>query len=47
MQHYNDSDATCPVMHGGMTSSTTDKRSNQDWWPNQLNLGILHQHDAK
>jgi catalase-peroxidase len=30
-----------------MTSSTTDKRSNQDWWPNQLNLGILHQHDAK
>ena len=47
MQHYNDSDATCPVMHGGMTSSTKDKRSNQDWWPNQLNLGILHQHDAK
>ncbi|MGB0612479.1 MAG: hypothetical protein ACPGMW_07625, partial [Poseidonia sp.] len=42
-----DTDAKCPVMHGAMTSSTNEKRSNQDWWPNQLNLGILHQHDAK
>ena len=22
----------------------TRSRSNQDWWPNQLNLKILHQH---
>jgi catalase-peroxidase len=22
-------------------------RSNQDWWPNQLNLNILHQHSSK
>jgi len=28
----------CPVMHGAGT------RSNRDWWPNQLNLSILHQH---
>jgi len=42
-----DSEEKCPVMHGGMTSSTHDKQSNQDWWPNQLNLGILHQHDTK
>ncbi|WP_170334485.1 catalase/peroxidase HPI [Ruegeria arenilitoris] len=27
----------CPVMHGAGT------RSNRDWWPNQLNLSILHQ----
>lgn len=40
-------DVKCPIMHGGMTSSSQDKRSNQDWWPNQLNLGILHQHDTK
>ena len=31
----------CPVMHGAVTMKT---RSNRDWWPNQLNLGILHQH---
>ncbi len=28
----------CPVMHGA------EARSNRDWWPNQLNLSILHQH---
>ena len=48
MQNLGDSDAKCPVMHGGgMTSSTSDKRSNQDWWPKSLNLNILHQHDRK
>ena len=42
------SEGKCPVMHGGgMTSSTSDKRSNQDWWPKNLNLNILHQHDRK
>ena len=34
----------CPVMHGGNTSS---KDSVMDWWPNALNLDILHQHDTK
>ncbi|HHG3228752.1 TPA: catalase/peroxidase HPI [Vibrio parahaemolyticus] len=34
----------CPVTHGGQTS--TDK-SVMDWWPNALNLDILHQHDSK
>jgi catalase-peroxidase len=34
----------CPVMHGGMTSSG---KSNTDWWPESLNLDILHQHDSK
>ena len=48
MQNLGDNDAKCPVMHGGgMTSSTSDKRSNQDWWPKNLNLNILHQHDRK
>ena len=27
--------------------STHRPRSNQDWWPNQLNLGVLHQHHPK
>ncbi len=30
-----------------MTHSTSDMRSNQDWWPKNLNLNILHQHDLK
>jgi catalase-peroxidase len=37
-------DSKCPVT--GAMSKTTGGRgtSNRDWWPNQLNLGILHQH---
>ena len=34
----------CPVMHGGMTAMD---KSVMDWWPNALNLDILHQHDSK
>ncbi|MFT6557705.1 MAG: catalase-peroxidase [Sneathiella sp.] len=34
----------CPVMHGGLT---TVSKTNTDWWPNALNLDILHQHDTK
>ena len=32
----------CPVHHGHM-STTSSGTSNRDWWPNQLNLSILHQ----
>ena len=39
-----ESDGKCPVMHGSMT---TAERSVTDWWPNALNLEILHQHDTK
>ena len=38
------SDSKCPVMHGGNTITGT---SIMDWWPNALNLDILHQHDVK
>ncbi|MGM0677251.1 MAG: catalase/peroxidase HPI [Pseudomonadota bacterium] len=34
----------CPIMHGGNTATGND---NMDWWPNALNLDILHQHDTK
>ena len=37
----------CPVMHGAMTSNSSTGQSNKDWWPDQLNLNILHQHDKK
>ena len=34
----------CPFMHKGAANSSV--RSNRDWWPNQLNLKILHQNTA-
>jgi catalase-peroxidase len=36
----------CPAMHGVRPNATFASRSNRDWWPNQLNLGILHQHSS-
>ena len=36
--------AKCPVPHGSHTQVST---SNYQWWPNALNLDILHQHDTK
>jgi catalase-peroxidase len=33
----------CPVVHGVRPNPTFRGRSNRDWWPNQLNLKILHQ----
>jgi len=34
----------CPVMHGAITTGDTTVT---EWWPNTLNLDILHQHDTK
>jgi len=39
-----DGESKCPIMHGGQTSVAASGTSNADWWPNQLNLSILHQH---
>ena len=36
-------ESKCPVHHHTAGGGTT----NQDWWPNQLNLDILHQHSSK
>ena len=36
----------CPVMHTAQKPTTFAGRSNGDWWPNQLNLRILHQNSA-
>ncbi|OYQ36473.1 catalase/peroxidase HPI [Niveispirillum lacus] len=36
----------CPVLHGIRPNATFGGRSNRDWWPNQLNLKILHQNTA-
>lgn len=33
----------CPVMHGPSAYKATGSFANQHWWPNQLNLRVLHQ----
>ena len=38
------SEAKCPVAHGALTNM---EKSSSDWWPKNLNLDILHQHDQK
>lgn len=44
MENNHSKQGKCPVMHGGNTSAGA---SVMDWWPNALNLDILHQHDTK
>jgi len=41
------SEAKCPFtgVHGART--TPSVQSNSDWWPNRLNLKILHQHSSR
>ena len=36
----------CPVMHAAAPHATSRAQTNSKWWPNQLNLAILHQHTA-
>ena len=41
----NSSAGKCPVIHGAMRNPVAGRGTrNRDWWPNALNLGILHQH---
>ena len=44
MNNEKSSTGKCPVMHGAMTAVGS---SSMDWWPDALNLDILHQHDTK
>ena len=37
----------CPVSHGSNSQHSLGSMSNNQWWPDQLNLSILHQHDQK
>jgi catalase-peroxidase len=39
-------DSKCPVT-GGAHKPTAGGTTNQDWWPNQLRLDLLHQHSCK
>ena len=37
-------ESKCPVSGGARSHAVTGARSNANWWPEQLNLKILHQH---
>ena len=37
----------CPFLGGAMKFTAGSGRSNRDWWPEMLNLRILHQHSSK
>ena len=43
----NKNENQCPVIHGSLANNKDAGTSNKDWWPNQLNLNLLHQHDRK
>ncbi|MBW8786420.1 MULTISPECIES: catalase/peroxidase HPI [Rhizobium] len=43
MDNPTDSAGKCPVAHG----NTPRGRSNRDWWPNQLNVQILHHNSGR
>ena len=40
-------ESKCPVTGAAARTTTSRGTSNRDWWPNQLNLSILHQHSSK
>jgi catalase-peroxidase len=40
-------ESKCPFMGGIQRATAGDGTSNRDWWPNRLNLDILHQHSSQ
>ena len=41
-----DEEGKCPVMHGSDQNAVVLEMSNRLWWPNQLDLKLLHQHSS-
>jgi catalase-peroxidase len=39
-------ESKCPFSGGMFNHTTAGAKGNRDWWPNQLNLNILHQHSS-
>jgi catalase-peroxidase len=42
-----DTDSKCPFSGAAIANTAAGVNANADWWPNQLNLKILHQHTDK
>ncbi|MFB5660414.1 catalase/peroxidase HPI [Alteribacillus sp. HJP-4] len=43
----NENVGKCPVTHQGMPGQSLKGTTNREWWPNLLDLNVLHQHDTK
>ncbi|MCU0775307.1 MAG: catalase-peroxidase, partial [Ideonella sp.] len=41
------SEMKCPFHASAGTAAHSGSRGNRDWWPNQLNVGILNQPAAR
>jgi catalase-peroxidase len=39
-------EAKCPFLHGALKHTVAGTPANESWWPDQLNLGILHQQSS-
>ena len=39
--------AKCPFHHGASATAMAQSQTNQMWWPNRLDLGVLRQHSTK
>ncbi len=39
-------EAKCPFPHGALKHTVAGTPANESWWPDQLNLGILHQQSS-
>ncbi len=46
LDNNDEAEGTCPFMHGAVTTPEKGP-TNRNWWPNQLDLSLLHQHDSK
>jgi catalase-peroxidase len=46
MAHDIEQNNRCPFTGGVLRHTTSTRRSNRDWWPNMLDLGILRQHSS-
>ncbi len=44
--HESSTESKCPFAEGARKQAVTGTISNADWWPNQLNVNILHQHSS-
>ncbi len=40
-------ESKCPFSNGALKHTTAGAKGNREWWPEQLNLGILHQHSSQ
>lgn len=46
MDNNNNGEGQCPFGHGSKNKGAGKGTGNRDWWPNQLNMGVLRQNSS-